>query len=89
MTMPSLAKMPTHVPALLIASMAYSTWCNRPSGENVVVDESYRRAMGLSAVGEWKTDRCVGGGGVLLNISMEMNRRRPKEKTVFRLFGQF
>ena len=29
-TMPSLQRMPTQVPALLMASMAYSTWCSRP-----------------------------------------------------------
>lgn len=40
MTMPSLANIPMQVPALLMASMAYSTWCKRPSGEKVVVDES-------------------------------------------------
>jgi hypothetical protein len=45
MTTPSLAKIPTQVPALLMASMAYSTWWSRPSGEKVVVEESYRRAM--------------------------------------------
>jgi hypothetical protein len=44
-TMPSEARMPTQVPALLMASMAYSTWCSLPSGEKVVVEESYRRAM--------------------------------------------
>jgi hypothetical protein len=48
MTTPSLANIPTLVPALLIASMAYSTWWRRPSGEKVVVEESYRRAMVLS-----------------------------------------
>lgn len=29
-TMPSEDSNPTHVPALLMASMAYSTWCRRP-----------------------------------------------------------
>ena len=44
-TIPSLAKIPTQVPALLIASIAYSTWCSLPSGENVVVEESYLLAI--------------------------------------------
>jgi hypothetical protein len=30
-TIPSTDCKPTHVPALLIASIAYSTWCNRPN----------------------------------------------------------
>jgi hypothetical protein len=43
-TIPSFARMPTQIPACEIASIAYSTWYRRPSGENVVVRESYRRA---------------------------------------------
>lgn len=39
-SIPSLAKMPRHVPAWEIASIAYSTWYKRPSGENIVVLES-------------------------------------------------
>lgn len=36
-TIPSLDKIPIAVPACDIASNAYSTWYNRPSGENIVV----------------------------------------------------
>lgn len=43
-TMPSLASIPTQIPACEIASIAYSTWYRRPSGEKVVVLESYRLA---------------------------------------------
>jgi hypothetical protein len=39
-TTPSAASRPTAAPALLIASIAYSTWCRRPSGEKVVVERS-------------------------------------------------
>jgi hypothetical protein len=33
-TIPSLDYSPTQVPALLMASIAYSTWCNRPKYNN-------------------------------------------------------
>lgn len=36
-TIPSLDKMPIAVPACDMASSAYSTWYNRPSGEKMVV----------------------------------------------------
>lgn len=35
--MPSLARIPIAVPAWEMASRAYSTWYNRPSGEKIVV----------------------------------------------------
>ena len=38
-TMPSVARMPIAVPAREMASSAYSTWYNRPSGEKMVVWE--------------------------------------------------
>ena len=44
-TTPSTASTPMAAPALDIASMAYSTWYRRPSGLNIVVRESYLRAM--------------------------------------------
>jgi hypothetical protein len=43
-TTPSLARIPSAAPACEIASIAYSTWYRRPSGEKVVVRPSYRRA---------------------------------------------
>lgn len=46
--------MRTHVPiaepVLLMASTAYSSCCNLPSGENVVVLESYLRDMLLKNI---------------------------------------
>ena len=44
-TMPSEARIPMAVPACEMASMAYSTWYSRPSGEKMVVRLSYRRDM--------------------------------------------
>lgn len=44
-TTPSTARTPIAAPALEIASMAYSTWYNRPSGLKIVVLESYLRAI--------------------------------------------
>lgn len=38
--MPSSARIPRQVPACEMASMAYSTWYKRPSGEKIVVRES-------------------------------------------------
>ena len=42
-TMPSLVRIPMEEPVLLMASIAYSTCIRRPSGEKVVVFESYLR----------------------------------------------
>lgn len=39
-TTPSELRIPTAVPACEIASIAYSTWYSRPSGEKMVVRES-------------------------------------------------
>ena len=36
-TIPSVARMPSAVPACEMASSAYSTWYRRPSGEKIVV----------------------------------------------------
>lgn len=44
-TIPSDAKIPMAVPACEMASNAYSTWYRRPSGEKMVVLESYLRDM--------------------------------------------
>lgn len=44
-TTPSFASNPIAAPAFEMASMAYSTWYNRPSGLKIVVRESYRRDM--------------------------------------------
>lgn len=44
-TTPSVANTPIALPALEMASMAYSTWYNRPSGLNIVVRVSYLRGV--------------------------------------------
>ena len=64
MTIPSFARIPTHVPALLIASMAYSTWKRRPSGEKMVVRESYRRDMPGNWAARGLAAKGVGWGGM-------------------------
>ena len=40
-----MARTPMAAPAFEMASMAYSTWYNRPSGLKIVVLESYRLAI--------------------------------------------
>ena len=56
-TMPSDARMPIAVPACEIASIAYSTWYKRPSGEKVVVRLSYLRDMTWVAAAD-RGQRC-------------------------------
>lgn len=56
-TMPSLDRIPIAVPACDIASSAYSTWYNRPSGENMVVCKLHFSYLGFFENGklEWAT----------------------------------
>jgi hypothetical protein len=68
-TMPSVQRMPTHVPALLMASIAYSTWWSRPWGSRRSSDgeawPSHRGRGGKQGRQRLTLGRKGGGGRVV------------------------
>ena len=85
-TIPSADKIPIAVPACDIASNAYSTWYNRPSGENIVVcnarvncnaqeKDSYRARADLPSNHTFSTFP-------LINDGLSLKRVKSSKKSV-------